>query len=138
MVCHPATGLADLTLEHLLGVVGRVFHTCDGEGRQVALKLIGVTDMRPQRRLPPDLPPSVVDRAGALVAISTLDLGEQTVPVGPRRIGLLFEGPSCHRLVDDRYDLELPWMPLPGLHLSPLESIPASPEGSILYEAVID
>lgn len=138
MVCLPVTGLADLTLEHLLGVVGRDFRTSGGNGRPVVLKLVSVTDMRPRRRFPPDLPPSVDERGGALEAISALGLDDEPVPVGPRRIGLLFQGPSRPRLVDDYYDLELPWLPLPGLHLSPLESDPSSPETSIFYEAVID
>ena len=84
MVCHPATDLAALTLEHLLGVVGRSFRTQDGRGRPVALKLLAVTDMRPRRRLPPDLPPSVLDRDGVLMAMTALGLDDDSVPIGPR------------------------------------------------------
>lgn len=58
MVCHPATNLDDLTLEHLLSVVGREFRAHDAFDRPVALKLIAVTDMRTRRRQPKDAPPS--------------------------------------------------------------------------------
>lgn len=138
MACHPVTDLADLTLGHLRGVVGRTFRALDGDGRPVALELLSVTDMRPRRRLPPDAAPSAVDHDGVLVAVSALGLEGGTVPVGPRRIGLLFRGPDRPRLADGLHDLELPWLPLHGLHLSPLEPDPDSSQKGILYEAVID
>lgn len=117
MASEPVTCLVEATYEHLHGVVGRVFVTHDLAGRRVELELVSVTDMRPRTR------------PGA---------GESPVPVGPRKLGLLFRSASRHHLPDGLYDVAMRWLELPGLRLSPLEVGPAADDGVVYYEAVID
>lgn len=138
MMRHARTNLADVTLRHLQSVAGRTFHTRDSGGRRISLKLISVTDMRPRRRLPPDLLPSIQEREGVLVAVSALGVGSVSIAIGSRPIGLLFVGPSQLPLADACYDLELPWLTLPGLHLSSLGEAAETVDGGVLYESIID
>jgi hypothetical protein len=138
MVCHPVTALADITLTHLQRLVGRTFLTSDAGGRRVDLKLVGVTDMRPRLGWTPDPGPAVTDRDGVLEVMSPLDQGPLVDPLATRPFALLFLGPERHPLSEGRYDLELPWLPLEGLHLTPLGSSQVAQRNGLLYEAVVD
>jgi len=138
MECQAVTRLSEVTLRHLRGVVGRTFRARRPDGRLVELKLLAVTDMRRRRRLPPDQVASVEDQGDSLVATSALGVGEEEIALGERPFGLLFEGPRDRPLLDDIYDLELRWLPLRGLHLSPLSDGSNSSRGPLLYEAILD
>lgn len=138
MVCEAVSQLSQLTLRHLRGVVGRTFRTRGPDGRTVELKLVEVTDMRRRRRLPEDRQGSIDLLGDALIATSALGVGEEEIALGHRPFGLLFEGPANRPLPDDIYDLELRWMPLSGLHLSPWTGGPEESQGVLLYESILD
>jgi hypothetical protein len=55
-------------------------------------------------------------------------------PTATRPFTLLFVGPSTPELPAGDYDLELPWLPLPGLRLSPL----GPHDDGRIYESVLD
>lgn len=138
MICHPITTLAEATYEHMRRLTGRRFRTRDVAGRRVELTLLSVTDMRPRRRLSAPPEPLGVVRDGVLVALGDLDRDDSPAPRPTRPFGLLFVGPSKPSLGEGLYDLELPWLLLPELRLTPLgEAGREHPDGH-LYEAVVD
>jgi hypothetical protein len=55
-----------------------------------------------------------------------------------RPFSLLFLGPESHPLTEGCYDLELPWLPLHGLRLTPLGPSGGASGTGLLYEAVLD
>jgi len=141
MACAPVTRLEELTLGHLRPLVGRLFRTRAPGGRPVTLRLLEVQDCRPRRRLPPR-GFATTGADGSLVAVSPGGPADETPrPLGPlldpaatRPFTLLFLGPAEPELPAEDYDLELPWLPLPGLRLSPLGR---HGEGR-LYESMVD
>jgi hypothetical protein len=136
MICHPITTLAETTYEHMRNLVGRTFHTENLRGERVDLKLVAVTDMRPRLPEGPDSSPEVLDRDGTLEALSGLapaDFLDSTRP-----FGMLFLGPEEQPLYEGLYDLELPWLFLPELRLTPLGESDWRYGKGLLYEAVVD
>ena len=141
MICPPVTRLDDISLAHLQPMVGRTFHTRDLADRLVPLRLISVTDIRPRPKHDPAADP-VTD--GALEAMSEAELDTPTrgiLPIDPmasRPFSLLFLGPESVTLTEGCYDLELPWLPLHGLELTPLGPGGGVSGTGLLYEAVLD
>jgi hypothetical protein len=141
MICPPVTALDDISLAHLQPLVGRSFHTRDLADRLVALRLISVTDIRPRPKHDPARDPVT---NGALEAMSETAMDAPTrriLPLDPmacRPFSLLFLGPESHPLAEGYYDLELPWLPLPGLQLTPLGPSGGAAGTGLLYEAVLD
>ena len=141
MICPPVTHLDELSLAHLQPLVGRSFHTHDIAGRLVPLRLISVTDIRPRPVHDPATDPV---QNGALEAMTEAELEAPTRRISPidphacRPFSLLFIGPETSPLSEGCYDLELPWLPLPGLELTPLGPGGGASGAGLLYEAVLD